>query len=458
MSYPSDGSRKPNQAVRPDFVPKEAYIDPAFIALERERMWPKIWQVACREEELSDIGSYVAFNVVNESVVVVRNRQGIRAYHNVCQHRGRRLVEGFGKISQFRCPYHGWRWNLDGALQEVLDHEDWEGCPAMDATDLELPPVRVDTWGGFVFINLDPDAEALAEFLDPMPSFLDPFEFDKMRYRWYKSVRLPCNWKVALEAFSEGYHVAATHPQLLDTNGDDRTLSFTHGKHGMFLYPYSAAPPGAPSPRTGRPVPADLRPGVVSFYRRLEDELKAIFSQRAAEATGRLLTEVPPDASPIEVLGQTLTFQQQAAEASGAGWPAITPEQLAAAGTDWHVFPNLVMLMFPDGLLAYRARPDGDNPDSCIYDIWSLVRYTPGTEPSLQREFYYGTDDWKIDTVARFGKILSQDFQNMEHIQQGMKSSGFKGSRTNPKQESAVSNFHRVLWEYYSGDQAMGAD
>lgn len=457
MKRSNDGMESPD-AVRPDFVPKEAYIDPAFLALEREKVWPKVWQVACREEELAELGSYVTYNIANESVVVIRNREGIRAYHNVCQHRGRRLVEGFGKTGQFRCPYHGWRWQIDGTLAEVIDHEDWDGCTAMEAGDLRLPEVRVDSWGGFVFINLDPDAQSLSEFLDPMPDFLDPFEFGKMRYRWYKSVRLPCNWKVALEAFNEGYHVAATHPQLLENNGDDRTRSFNHGKHAMFMYPYTAAPPGAPSPRTGKPVPEDLRPGVVKFYRQLETELKAIFSPRSVEASGRLLTEVAPGADAMEVLGKALNFQQQAAEASGAGWPAISPEQLAEAGTDWHVFPNLVMLMFPDGLLAYRARPDGDNPDSCIYDIWSLVRYAPGTEPPLQREFYHGRDDWKIDAEARFGKILPQDFNNMGHVQQGMKSSGFTGSRTNPRQESAVSNFHRVLREYYIAGQAMGAD
>jgi len=441
-----------NASVRPDFVPKEAYIDSKFVALEKDRLWSNTWQVACREEELPEVGNYVAFNVADESIVVLRNRDGFKAFHNVCQHRGRRLVDGFGKINQFRCPYHGWRWKLDGSLAEIVDEEDWAGCPEMNKEDLGLPEVKLASWGGFLFINLDPEAEPLAQFLDPMPDFLDAFEFEKMRYRWYKSVRLPCNWKVALEAFSEGYHVATTHPQLLDNGGDDRTLSFAQGKHGMFLYPYLAAPPGAPSPRTGKPIPKDLRPGVIKFYGQLENELKAIFSPRDAEAVGRLLTEVPADAEAMEVLGQSLNFQRQAAESSGAGWPNLSPEKMAEAGTDWHVFPNLVMLMFADGLLAYRARPDGDNPDSCIYDIWSLVRYAPGTEPDYRREFYHGSEDWKTDTEQRFGKILAQDFMNMEHVQQGMKSSGFKGSRTNPKQESSVSNFHRVLWEYYQSE------
>ena len=92
--------------------------------------------------------------------------------------------------------------------------------------------MKVDTWGGFVFINMDPNAEPLAKYLEPMPEYIDCFEIETMRFRWYKSIRLPCNWKVACEAFNEGYHVAATHPQLLDMQGDDVTRSFAMGRHG----------------------------------------------------------------------------------------------------------------------------------------------------------------------------------------------------------------------------------
>lgn len=107
----------------------------------------------------------------------------------------------------------------------------------------------------------------------------------------------------------------------------------------------------------------------------------------------------------------------------------------------------MIFLMSPDGMLFYRARPDGDNPDSCFYDICSIARYAPGAEPKLEREFYWGADDWKTDTVERFGLILSQDFANMTEVQKGMKSQAFRGARTNPLQESAISNFHRALRE-----------
>ncbi|MBB5403751.1 aromatic ring-hydroxylating oxygenase subunit alpha [Paraburkholderia youngii] len=451
------GNRGPDSGehtVRLDFVPKDSYLSKQFLERENERLWPHVWQVACRLEEIPNVGDYVTFDVAGESIIVVRTAADrIRAFFNVCQHRGRRLTNGSGKASKFHCAYHGWQWNLDGSVARVLDRNDWAGCEEMTDGDLRLTDVLVDTWGGFVFINMDPNAEPLAKFLDPVPEITNCFEFEKMRYRWYKSIRLPCNWKVALEAFNEGYHVAATHPQLLDVAGDDVTRSFAYGRHGMFGYSTATRMIGAPSPRTGKPMPEDVRQGLVNFFRVMEETLKAINTARDYEAAKRLMTEMSPSGNQFEVLAKAMDFQREAAIAEGAGWPEITFEQLGRAGADWHVFPNLVFLPYPDGALFYRARPDGDNPDSCIYDIWSLQRFAPGAEPPLKREFYYGVDDWRENAQENFGLILWQDFQNMTNVQQGMKSRGFKGSRTNPLQETSVSNFHRALREFIAREE-----
>ena len=433
-------------AVRIDFVPKDAYLSRQFAERERDHLWPKVWQVACRLEEIPRVGDYVTYDILDQSVIVVRTAADkVEAFHNACQHRGRRLTEGCGHAARFVCQFHGWSWHTDGRLAKVVDPEDWDGCPKMSAEDLRLPAVKADTWQGFVFVNLDPDCEPLATFLDPMPAFCDGFEFGEMRFWWYKSVKLPCNWKVALEAFSEGYHVSATHPQLLDTIGDDRTKSFAHGKHGMFGYYDTTRPIGSPSPRTGRPMPEDLRPGMVGYLDELSRTLNAVTTWRDNAATRRLLTETSAQDDPLVLLAKMQQFQKEAALAEGAGWAPISFEDQYKAGIDWHVFPNMIFLPYPDGALFYRARPDGDNPDSGIFDIWSLARYAPGAEPALKREFYYGEGDWKREEY--FGKILAQDFSNMVQVQRGMKSLGFQGSRTNPRQEVAVSNFHRVLRE-----------
>lgn len=452
-STPATADRIPAVEIRPDYVPKDSYVSRDFLDLEKRRLWPRVWQVACREEEIPNVGNYVTFDIGDESLIVVRSAPDqIKCFFNVCLHRGRRLTENCGTTQRFHCQYHGWQWHLDGTNARVLDHQDWAGCPSMRAEDLSLVEANVDTWAGFVFINMNPDAEPLAQYLAPVPSYIDPFEIGKMRYRWYKSVRLPCNWKVALEAFNEGYHVAATHPQLLATQGDDVTRSFAFGKHGMFGYSTATRMFGAPSPRLSTPVPDDIRPNIVAAMRDYEQTLKAINSARDAEASSRLLTEVAPDTPHLDVLMKLQQFQKEAAIASGAGWPSITPEQQFAAGVDWHVFPNLIFLMSAGGTLAYRSRPDPRDPDWCIYDIWSLVRYAPGAEPELKREYFYGDNDWKDCTIENFGLILAQDFHNMQRVQQGMKSSAFKAARTNPLQESAISNFHRTLHEYVTGE------
>jgi phenylpropionate dioxygenase-like ring-hydroxylating dioxygenase large terminal subunit len=435
------------ERVRPDFVPASDYISPEFAQLEYERLWPKVWQLACREEEIPKVGDYVTYEIGNQSFIIVRSREGIRSFYNVCLHRGRRLTTGCGNVARFHCTYHAWQWNLDGTIATVLDRPDWNGCGSMADADLRMKQTLVDTWGGFVFINMDPNAEPLVKALHPIPEILGPYEYDKLRFRFNASFRLPCNWKVGLEAFDEGYHVAGTHPQLLQWMGDDTTRSVLHGRHSMFYNPMEKAPFGAPSPRLNKPIPADIRPGLINHFDELIRTLPVLYSVRDAQATHRLMTEAGTPKAGMEVYLKAMEFQKEAAIASGAGWPNLSPEQMAKAGIDWHIFPNMITLCYPDGVIVYRSRPDGDNPDSCIYEVWGLERYPAGAEPPIKRHVFHGKDDWR--GVGPVSLILEQDFINMEQVQQGMKSYGFPGNRPSPLQEGAVYNLHRVLREEF---------
>ncbi|TAK99513.1 MAG: aromatic ring-hydroxylating dioxygenase subunit alpha [Rhodospirillaceae bacterium] len=440
--------------VRTDFVPADHYISPEFLRLEKEHMWPRVWQVACREEELPNVGDYVTYNIMDESIVVVRASDSqLKAYFNVCPHRGRRLTAGCGQLNRFHCKFHGWQWDLEGSVLRVLDRNDWAGCANFGDADLHLREVRVDTWAGWVFINMDSSAEPLADYLSPVQDYLDPFEIQKMRYRWYVSVRVPCNWKTGLEAFNEAYHVVATHPQLLPTYGDVLTRNRTFGRHGNFYYPGNPeCPLGAPAPHLGIPAPKDLRPNIVAYYDMYNTTLRAIFSERDVEAVRRLMTEVEPGTPPGMMMTKMMDFQREAAVAAGAGWPDISMKQLADAGTDWHVFPNLIMLPYPDGVLAYRALPDATDPDTCIFEVYALQRYAPGAEPKLERKYFHGDGEWR--NFKSISIILQQDFDNMGEVQRGMRSRGFKGARTNPLQEATVSNFHRAVCQYFHDDAA----
>lgn len=423
--------------VRPDYVPAEAYISPDYVRLEKERLWPRVWQMVCREEEIASPGEYYTYEIADESISVVRKPDGgIAAYYNVCPHRGRRLTSGCGRMGKFHCKYHGWQWNLDGEPTEVVDRHDWGDC--LQDADIRLSPVQVDSWGGWVFINMDPNSESLADFLGEAKARLDPFEFDKMRYRWRKQITLPCNWKVALEAFDEGYHVQTTHRQLL-ARFDDLTYSQAVGKHGMFGYAPTALF-GLPSPRLGEPT-GDIREGLHRFNVEIWETLNATATEEML-AAGERLMELPETATPFEVYAAFAQFHREESAKNGTPWPEITVEQLMAAGTDWHIFPNMVFLQQPTNLLGYRARPNGDDPDSCIFEIYVLERFPDGKAPKVDVEL---GGDWR---TVEWGLILAQDFQNMGEVQKGMKSRGFRGARPSPVQERAISNFHATLHHY----------
>lgn len=423
-------------------VSKRNYLSKEFLEKEKANLWPRIWQVACREEDIPKAGDYSVYDVADETIVVVRNRDGgFNAFHNVCPHRGRQIMEGCGHAVNFRCAYHNWTFDLNGKNVAVQDREDWGGTLSGDQIDLHK--VKTGTWGGFVWINMDPDSEPLAQYLDPIPEYLDAFEFENMRYRWALELHLPCNWKTALEAFMEGYHVAATHTQLLDEQGEDYTTSFAQGKHSHFGYWGATAMLGTPSPRLKRTTPADVRPGIIEFFRKMEDSFGAIFTDRDYEAAKKIMDEVPADADPMTAFGMAVELGRRAAEEDGCGYPPnLTGEAMYKAGTDWHAFPNCVVLPYFDGAVWYRARPDGDDPDKCVFNIWSLKRYGPGKEPKVETRVV------KDVSGQTFGLIVDQDVANMAKVQKGMKSRAFSHARPNPVQEVEIINFHKHLEEW----------
>jgi phenylpropionate dioxygenase-like ring-hydroxylating dioxygenase large terminal subunit len=424
----------------------EDYISRDFLEREKAKLWPNVWQVACREEELANPGDFITYDIGDDSIIVTRNKAGeIIAYHNVCPHRGRRLAKGCGKTNQFRCGYHGWTFNLDGENVAIQDRDDWKG--ALDSISVDLHRVRVDSWGGFVFIDLRTEGESLRDYLETIPEFLDPFEYERMRFRWYQTVHMDCNWKVALEAFMENYHVATTHPQILPFVGDDYSLSYAQGKHAHFGFWGTTTPLGVPSPRTKRPPPEDAREGVMAFFQTYEDQLKGMFSERDAIAAQRLKEVVPEGTDPGAAFMAAVELGRQAAEAEGIGYPErLGFQQIAKAGANWHIFPNCATLPWFDGALFYRARPDGNDPDKCIFDIWSLVRYAPGNEPPLERKLFTSMEGNSI------GGILDQDVANMAEVQRGMKSRAFARALVNPIQEMELINFHHHLRRYLEAD------
>lgn len=429
-------------AVTADRIPVAAYVSREYVELEKERFWPRVWQMACREEEIPNAGDFYTYDIADDSISVVRKQDGsIVAYHNVCPHRGRRLTEGCGRMGKFHCKYHGWQWNLEGKPTEVVDRHDWGSVLQDD--EITLISVKVARWSGWVFINMDPDSESFEDFLGEAKEILDPFEIGEMRYVWRKRVIMPCNWKVAQEAFMEGYHVQTTHRQLLPYH-DDLTFSRAHGKHALFGYAPTALF-GLPSPRISDQS-GDVRKGLYEFNREIWNTLRATSTDEMLSA-GKRLMELPETATPFEVYGAFAQFHAEEAAKAGRPFPPITGEQLMRAGTDWNIFPNMVFLQQPTNVLSYRSRPYGDEPDKCIFEVNVLERFAPGQEPKVEVEDGGDGSNGKWRDLD-WGLILEQDFQNMEEVQKGMKSRVFKEARPNPVQEIQISNFHRVYHEY----------
>jgi nitrite reductase/ring-hydroxylating ferredoxin subunit len=431
-------------AEKPVVIPIEAYVSEAYARAENEKLWAKVWQTACRLEEIPRVGDYVTYDILDESIIVVRTAPDkIAAYYNVCQHRGRRLTEGCGHTQRFVCRFHGWSWNLKGENTFVLDPQDWGKCLTPD--NLHLKEVKVDTWGGWAWINMDPDSESLKDYLEPAVSMLNPFELEKMRYRWRKWLYFPSNWKVALEAFNESYHTDASHPQIARYGSVAYWCRAEHhcawhGAAGARDQHVRGGVAGLGGIRAN--VDQDPRVAAAEIHSELVDTLDAVTTQTYVRAAKRLVEELPPG-TPADVVGAHLLESAARDDAArGVVWPKVDPALWAASGHDWHVFPNLVFLFGLTFALCYRARPNGYNPDSCIFEVCALERFPEGQEPKTEWEF---TPD---PTEESWRKVLFQDFSNMPYVQKGIKSRGFRGPRPSPVQELSVIHFHRLLAQY----------
>ena len=423
----------------------EAYISPEYARAERDRLWRKVWLQAGRVEEVAEVGQFITYEILDDSVIIVRSSEHqINAFHNVCPHRGRRLVDvpagkrnASGKKQNFFCNYHGWRFDLNGDNNQIPLVEDWQG--ALDGCS-DLSPVKMDVWGGWIWINLDPDCEPLLDYLAPAAALLDPFQLQNMRCRWRKWGIFDCNWKVALEAFNETYHVQTTHPEF-NQFGSFRGWGRAQGKHSNIGY-------DAPKDMDANQA-AKLRVGTEKDPRISTAELQVYTwenantntTQTLVDAALRLKDELPEGTPAGEVLQHWLQSARADDEARGVVWPTVDPKVVGESGTAWQIFPNFQIGHSVNNMLCYSARPYKYDPDKCIFEGAVYQLFPKGEEPETEWQYCEATaEDWCY--------VLSQDFSNMAAVQQGMKSAGFSGPKPNPYMERATANFHRNLARY----------
>ena len=204
-------------------VPVSRYTTKAFHDLEMKKLWPRVWQMACREEEIPQVGDHYIYEIGSYSIIVVRTPDGIKAHHNVCRHRGRKLCEhpGTGHAPSFICPFHGFSWNIDGSLRNITSEWDF---PHIDKDNFDLTPVKVGFWGGWVFVNMDMQAQPFDEFYGDLQKHFEVWRPEQRYIEAHVGKIMPCNWKLAQEAFMEAFHVITTHPQILAGIGDELSL------------------------------------------------------------------------------------------------------------------------------------------------------------------------------------------------------------------------------------------
>jgi choline monooxygenase len=193
-------------------LPFDWYSDPAVLRLEQERIFRRAWQYVARADQVAEPGSFCATDAGGLPVVVVRDKEGVlRAFVNVCRHRGSLVCEGEGRRETLQCPYHAWTYDLDGSLR-TAPRSDRE--PDFDREGLGLRPVLVDTWGPFVFVNPDTEAAPLAETLGELPELVaaSGVDLDSLRFLQRSTSAYEANWKVCCENYLECYHCQVAHP------------------------------------------------------------------------------------------------------------------------------------------------------------------------------------------------------------------------------------------------------
>ena len=413
-------------------IPTERYIDPAFAKEEYDRMWTRTWQFACREEHIPEVGDYSVYDLGPYSFIVTRVAPDeIRAYYNACLHRGTKLrASGTeGRASEFRCSFHGWSWNVDGSSKAVMCGWDF---PHVDPEKFSLPRARVATLGGFVFVNMDPDAPSLEDYIGPEAlAHIKAWKLEDRYVYCHVIKRLSCNWKLNIEAFQEAYHVVTTHPQVAPSNGDANSQYDFYGEHvDRFISTL----------------------GVVSphLYGKISEQ--DVLDQFTLGDSSSL-------ASARRTLGEGETargamaklFRGMFESAYNADLSTVSDSELLDCFS-YGVFPNLFLFPGISLPMVYRFRPDPRDHRKSFFEVLFL-RPVPadGPRPAPSELVVLGDDQSFMEAEGMdpgFGGILDQDTDNLFLQQEGLEASAKRGLTLGNYQEIRIRHFERAIEKY----------
>jgi phenylpropionate dioxygenase-like ring-hydroxylating dioxygenase large terminal subunit len=402
----------------PAVVPIERYISRDFHDLEMEKVWKKCWQMACREEDIPGIGDHILYEIGDLSVIVVRTSQTrIKALQNACLHRGRALRDEDGRSESFRCPFHGWHWNLDGSLKEVPCRWDF---PHVEREEYALPEAQVGTWGGFVFVNFDPDADSLESWLGDLPEHFSRWPLEERYKEAHVAKVIACNWKVCQEAFMEAYHVIATHPQMLPGIGDSNSQY-----DAWDTFSRAITPNMTPSPHvTWDPSQQDMLDSMIT--RSLDQE-------------------------PMLRVAEGMTARQTMAQMSRMQMQALVPD--AHLLTDAELADSFYYTLFPNfhpwgayNRINYRFRPYKNDPDRAIMEVIFLSPFRGKRPPAAKIHWLGDDEDWTCAPELGFlARVFNQDTFNLPRVQDGLHAARHENVTYGRYQETKIRHFHALL-------------
>lgn len=411
----------------------ERYYEPSFVSLEVEHLWKKKWQVACREEDIPNVGDRIRYDIVNLSFVIIRTgSDSFKAFYNSCPHRARSLCDSRESGGHIRCAFHGWTWNIDGSMHWLPGEHDF---PHVDKAQYALSEVKVGRWGGHVFINPNPNAPPLDSCLGVLKSHFADHPLENRYTAAFVRKRFDANWKIVQEAFLEAYHMVETHWDALPFSGDTAT-HYDCWEDGEVHVDRLTTPLAAAS---------GWFDGVVSPQEALSQFLAGgQFSADLPAGRGESIGDARSFAAELKRQTMKVQFGLDAASATNS---------YLLDACRYFLYPNFHPWWGEGVPLWYRFLPDGSNPSSAYMEIRLLLPVPDGEiRPSAALPLTLDVDDLCADvpSLGYLGHIIDQDTRNIAEIQKGLQTAapGRNFLTLARRQESSIAHFH----EYYASE------
>lgn len=363
MRYEYDRTAPPDGFPAFPDIPVARFTSDEFWELERTHVWPRTWVVAGRTDDIPNPGDFFTFELLGPPMIVVRGRDGaVRAFYNTCQHRGAPVVrDSTGNSRLLRCQYHSWTYDIDdGSLVSVPDERDFVG---LDRAERCLPAVRCEVWDGWIFLNQDPEAVPLLDWLGPIPAELAELQGPSLRTVARQTEIVPCNWKVTAEAFLEVYH-----------------FRHIHGHGGESLL--------------------DNRGAVMSLLPNGASRMVTPFSRTAWSA-----------------IGMNDFDDYRHVVAPGFSDIGTVNDMVRCTSTAYSIFPNLITPIAANGFPFITFWPIDKRTTRIDWTHYAPIDFDPAD----------GLPDHWSQRLESFGAIMQEDFWNMAPMQKSLESPALRG-------------------------------